>query len=72
MNKTIALVAHDNRKLDLAEWVSFNAGSLIPNKMVCTGTTGKKIEKILKENNKNRKIKIWSAWGRSTIGRNDC
>lgn len=59
MNKTIALVAHDNRKLDLAEWVSFNAGSLIPNKMVCTGTTGKMIEKILKENNKNKSpIKI--------------
>lgn len=59
MNKTIALVAHDNRKKDLAEWVSFNAGSLIENKMVCTGTTGKMIEKILKDKNlKNSNIKI--------------
>jgi methylglyoxal synthase len=59
MNKTIALVAHDNRKKDLAEWVSFNAGSLISNKMVCTGTTGKMIERILKERNKkNSSIKI--------------
>ena len=59
MNKTIALVAHDNRKKDLAEWVSFNAGSLIENKMVCTGTTGKMIEKILKEKiKKDSPIKI--------------
>ena len=59
MNKTIALVAHDNRKKDLAEWVSFNAGSLMEYKMVCTGTTGKMIEKILKEKNKkNTNIKI--------------
>ncbi len=59
MNKTIALVAHDNRKKDLAEWVTFNAGSLIKNKMVCTGTTGKMIEKILKEKSETKKnIKI--------------
>ena len=59
MNKTIALVAHDNRKKDLSEWVTYNAGSLVENKMVCTGTTGKMIEKILKEKNeKKRKIKI--------------
>ena len=59
MNKTIALVAHDNRKKDLAEWVSFNAGSLVETKMVCTGTTGKMIEKILKEKSENKKrIKV--------------
>jgi methylglyoxal synthase len=59
MNKTIALVAHDNRKKDLAEWVTFNAASLVENKMVCTGTTGKMIEKILKEKNeRNKNIKI--------------
>ena len=59
MNKTISLVAHDNRKKDLSEWVTYNAGSLVENKMVCTGTTGKMIEKILKEKNeKKRKIKI--------------
>lgn len=59
MHKTIALVAHDNRKKDLAEWVSFNAGSLMETKMVCTGTTGKMIEKILKEKSENKKsIKV--------------
>ena len=57
MNKTIALVAHDNRKKDLAEWVSFNAGSLMKTKIVCTGTTGKMIEKILKEKSENKKSK---------------
>lgn len=59
MDKTIALVAHDNRKKDLAEWVSFNAGSLMKTKMICTGTTGKMIEKILKEKSENKKsIKV--------------
>lgn len=59
MVKTIALVAHDNRKKDLAEWVSFNAESLLEKKMICTGTTGKMIERILKEKNKTEtKIKI--------------
>lgn len=38
--KTIALVAHDNRKVDLLEWVDFNWQSLIGHKLICTGTTG--------------------------------
>jgi methylglyoxal synthase len=46
--KTIALVAHDNRKKDLIEWVKFNKGTLIGHKLVCTGTTGKLVEKALK------------------------
>ena len=48
-NKTIALIAHDRRKQDLVEWVKFNALTLIPNKLVCTGTTGGLVEKALKE-----------------------
>ncbi len=47
-NKTIAIVAHDNRKLDLIEWVEFNAASLIRHKIVCTGTTGRLLEEKLK------------------------
>ena len=39
--KTIALVAHDNRKVDLVEWVQFNWQKLKGHKLVCTGTTGK-------------------------------
>ncbi len=45
--KTIALVAHDNRKKDLAEWVAFNYGTLDDHHIVCTGTTGKLIEETL-------------------------
>ena len=47
--KTIALVAHDNRKADLAEWVGWNADALIGHRLVCTGTTGLVVEKTLKE-----------------------
>ena len=47
--KTIALVAHDNKKQDLAEWVRFNKKTLIKHKIVCTGTTGKLVEEVLKE-----------------------
>ncbi len=39
--KTIALVAHDNRKKDLVEWVQFNWQKLKGHRLVCTGTTGK-------------------------------
>lgn len=39
--KTIALVAHDNRKKDLVEWVQYNWQKLKGHRLVCTGTTGK-------------------------------
>jgi methylglyoxal synthase len=45
--KNIALVAHDNRKKDLIEWVEWNYQPLLQHKLVCTGTTGKMIEKAL-------------------------
>ncbi len=45
--KTIALVAHDNRKQDLLEWVAFNYRKLLPNKLVCTGTTGKLVKETI-------------------------
>jgi methylglyoxal synthase len=41
---TIALVAHDNCKDDLAEWVAFNKEKLKQHQIVCTGTTGKIVE----------------------------
>ena len=37
--RTIALVAHDNRKRDLIEWVRFNRGTLENYRLICTGTT---------------------------------
>lgn len=38
--KNIALIAHDNRKKDLLEWVKFNKGSLKQHNLFATGTTG--------------------------------
>ena len=47
--KTIALIAHDSRKADMLEWVKYNIGTLIENKLVCTGTTGKLIKEVLED-----------------------
>ena len=47
MKKTIALIAHDNRKKELLDWVKVNRASLLPHKMVCTGTTGRLVEEAL-------------------------
>lgn len=47
--KRIALVAHDNRKQDLIEWVKFNKRTLIEHKLICTGTTGRLVEEALRE-----------------------
>ena len=46
--KNIALVAHDNRKKDLIEWIEWNYTSLIEHKLICTGTTGIMVEQTLK------------------------
>lgn len=46
--KSIGLVAHDQMKNDLLEWVEFNVGTLIQHDIVCTGTTGKLIELVLR------------------------
>lgn len=47
--KTIALVAHDNRKQDLVEWVLWNYDVVLKHNLVCTGTTGKIVESELKK-----------------------
>ncbi|MBN1184745.1 MAG: methylglyoxal synthase [Bacteroidales bacterium] len=51
--KTIALVAHDNRKKDLIEWVEWNWEVLASHKLVCTGTTGRLVEEALLKMNRN-------------------
>lgn len=48
-NKTIALVAHDNRKPDMIEWVEYNWATLLKYNLICTGTTGTLVEKALKQ-----------------------
>jgi methylglyoxal synthase len=47
--KNIALVAHDNRKKDLVEWVEWNYKVLLEHNLICTGTTGLMLESVLKE-----------------------
>ena len=49
MTKVLALVAHDNMKRDLAEWVDWNSRNLSRHHLVCTGTTGKMVEKTLRD-----------------------
>ena len=49
IKKRIALVAHDNRKRDLVEWVEWNWQELMHHKLICTGTTGRLVEEALKK-----------------------
>ena len=44
---TIALVAHDNMKRDLAEWVAWNWEKLLSHRLICTGTTGRIVAETL-------------------------
>lgn len=41
--KSIALIAHDNKKDDLLEWAKHNEKTLAKFNLFATGTTGKKI-----------------------------
>lgn len=40
----IALVAHDNKKVDLLRWADFNRGTLSGHTLWATGTTGTMLE----------------------------
>jgi methylglyoxal synthase len=45
--KRIALVAHDNKKAELIDWVKLNKTRLAEHELFATGTTGKLIEEFL-------------------------
>ena len=47
--KNVALVAHDNRKKDLVEWVEWNYQILLNHNLICTGTTGLMIERVIRQ-----------------------
>ena len=74
--KRIALVAHDNRKKDLVEWVEWNWSALLDHKLICTGTTGtlveetlkNKLDKSLKKNIEIRKLKSGPLGGDQQLG----
>ncbi len=74
--KRIALVAHDNRKKDLVEWVEWNWSALLDHKLICTGTTGtlveetlkNKLDKNLKRNIEIRKLKSGPLGGDQQLG----
>ena len=55
--RNIALVAHDGRKKELIEWVTYNLEELKKHKLYATGTTGKLIKGIAVENIENEGVK---------------
>src|SRR5690554_7264100 len=46
VRKRIALVAHDNKKQELLDWVNYNKKMLAAHELFGTGTTGKLIEEL--------------------------
>jgi methylglyoxal synthase len=48
--KNIGIVAHDNRKKDVMEWVSYNWQQFTHHRLICTGTTGKIVEEAIMDN----------------------
>ena len=46
---TIALIAHDAMKHDLAEWVAWHWEQLLSHRLICTGTTGRIVAETLME-----------------------
>ncbi|MCM2351221.1 MAG: methylglyoxal synthase [Bacteriovoracaceae bacterium] len=44
MKKNIALIAHDNLKMNLVAWVKLHSQALSQFNLFATGTTGKRIE----------------------------
>jgi len=64
--RNIALVAHDNKKNDLVEWVVFNKETLALHNLYATGDTGKKI--VEKTNLRVALLKGGSYGGDMEIG----
>jgi methylglyoxal synthase len=64
--KRIALIAHDNRKIDLLEWAKYNRELLSKHELSGTGTTGQLIENEL--NIKVHKYKSGPLGGDLQVG----
>jgi methylglyoxal synthase len=51
--KNIAVVAHDNCKKELLEWIDWNHKVLLRHNLIATGTTGGLVEKTLQTKKKH-------------------
>lgn len=57
----IALVAHDNRKVDIIDWVVYNSSFLSEHTLVCTGTTGTLVKEALAARDVHPEIQIMNS-----------
>ena len=65
----VGLVAHDQRKNDLIEWVKYNTLILSDHHLICTGTTGTLVEKeVTSLRNKITKLKSGPLGGDQEMG----
>lgn len=58
---TIALVAHDQRKADMVDWVEFNSDFLANHRLVCTGTTGTLVRQALNKQHVDADIECMNS-----------
>lgn len=56
MIKNIAIVAHDNCKKELLDWVKVHQEILVRHNLIATGTTGSLVEGLLREKLKEQSI----------------
>lgn len=57
----IALVAHDNRKVDIIDWVIYNSDFLSHHALVCTGTTGTLVQEALASKDVHPEMQIMTS-----------
>lgn len=57
----VALVAHDNRKVDMIDWVIYNSTFLAEHSLVCTGTTGTLVKEALASRDVHPDMQIMSS-----------
>ena len=57
----IALVAHDNRKVDIIDWVIYNSDFLSHHSLVCTGTTGTLVQEALASKDVHPEMQIMTS-----------